>query len=346
MAAFMVVVCHARGYNWVELGSLAHADQTPLIKLFFAGTRVGLEWVIVFFVLSGFLVGGGVISRCLKGAFDLRLFAIDRFSRIWVPLIPALLLSLGVALFCGLPASLPDMIGNALGLQGIFFKNFAHNEPLWSLSYEIWFYVLIGAAGVILSPTSRNGVVSLLILFIGFMVFTRLSPIFLNCWLLGAFSYFLLSERKRPALLILALALAFIGAAISQLQSDSLSVTRSVLMSLLPDRHIATLIESAGIGLLIASICRIEPTSQVMLRVDKLGTTLAAFSYTLYLTHYPILGLWEHFMPERSPVFSIISFVIFVAKICSCLLVGWLLYLPFEAKTPVVRAWMKKVWPA
>jgi peptidoglycan/LPS O-acetylase OafA/YrhL len=243
----------------------------------------------------------------------------DRISRIWVPLVPALLLSLGVALFCGLPASLPDLVGNALGLQGIFFKNFAHNEPLWSLSYEIWFYVLIGAVGVILTQASRSRVVALLILLIGFMVFTRLSPIFLNCWLLGAFSYFLISERKRPALLILALALAFLGAAISQLQSDSLSVSRNALMSLLPARHVATLIESAGIGLLIASICRSQPTTQVMVEVDKLGTTLAAFSYTLYLTHYPILGLWEHFIPERSPVFSPISFAIFVAKICSCL---------------------------
>jgi peptidoglycan/LPS O-acetylase OafA/YrhL len=100
--------------------------------------------------------------------------------------------------------------------------------------------------------------------------------------------------------------------------------------------------ESAGIGLLIASICRVEPTTQTMIRVDKLGTTLAAFSYTLYLTHYPILNLWEHFVPERSPSFTSVSFAIFMAKICSCLLAGWLLYIPFEANTPRVRAWMRE----
>jgi peptidoglycan/LPS O-acetylase OafA/YrhL len=344
IAAFMVVVCHSRVYNWVEWGSLAKLDQTPVIKLFFASTRAGLEWVVVFFVLSGFLVGGGVISRCLKGVFDFRLFAIDRVSRIWVPLIPALLLSLGVALFCGLPVSLPDMVGNALGLQGIFFKNFAHNEPLWSLSYEIWFYVLIGAVGVILPPKSRSRVVALFVLFTAFMVFTRLSPNFLNCWLLGAFSYFLVSERKRPAVLILALALAFLGAAISQLQSDSLSISKSAWMSLLPGRLIATLTESLGIGLLVASICRIQPTSKLLITVEKAGTSLAAFSYTLYLTHYPILGLWEHFVPERSPVFTLLSCLIFVAKICSCLLMGWLFYLPFEAKTPEARAWIRSRW--
>ena len=344
VAAFMVVVCHARGYNWVEWVSLSKVYQTPFIELFFASTRAGLEWVVVFFVLSGFLVGGGVISRCLQGTFDYRLFTIDRISRIWVPLIPCLVLSLGVALFCGLQFSLADMVGNALGLQGIFFKSFAHNEPLWSLSYEVWFYVIIGSLGVILTAGSRPRMVAFSTLVMGFAVFTKLSPNFLLCWLLGAFSYFLISERKRYGLMIAALLLAVSGAAISQLQSESLSLSRNTLLSFLPCRNIATLIESAGIGLLIASICRIQPASQVMVRVDKLGTTLAAFSYTLYLTHYPILGLWEHFIPERSPSFTAISFAIFVAKICSCLLVGWLLYLPFEAKTSVVRGWLRSRW--
>lgn len=341
IAAFMVVVCHARGYNWVEWGSLLRMDQTPLIKLFFAGTRAGLEWVIVFFVLSGFLVGGGVISRCLTGDFDLRLFVIDRVSRIWIPLVPALLLSLGVALFCGLPASLSDMIGNALGLQGIFFKSFAQNEPLWSLSYEIWFYVLIGAVGTILSSESRSRVVAIAVLALGFMAFTRLSPNFLNCWLLGAFGYFLVSERKRPGLLALALAIACFGAAISQVQSDTLSVPRNTVINFLPDRNIAALIESAGMALFIALICGLQPTGQLMVSIDKLGAKLAAFSYTLYLTHYPVLKLWEHFVPERSSSFTFISLTIFLAKISSCLFVGWMLYLPFEAKTPAVRAWMR-----
>lgn len=344
IAAFMVVICHSRGYNWVEWGSLQKIDQTPLIKLFFASTRAGLEWVIVFFVLSGFLVGGGVISRCLKGAFDLRLFVIDRISRIWVPLIPALLLTFGVACYCGLPASLLDMLGNAFALQGVFFKNLGHNEPLWSLSYEVWFYVLIGSAGVLLTTSSRNRVVGFVALTIGFAVFTRLSPNFLNCWLIGAFSYFLVSGRKRPALLLFALLLALCGTGISQIQSDTLSVSRNSLISLLPSRNIATLMESAGIGLLIASICRVEPTSKLLITVEKAGTSLAAFSYTLYLTHYPILGLWEHFVPERSPVFTLLSFLIFVAKICSCLLMGWLFYLPFEARTPEARTWIRSRW--
>ena len=341
VAAFMVMVCHSRGYNWVEWGSLPKVDQTPVIKLFFAGTRAGLEWVIVFFVLSGFLVGGGVISKCMRGTFDCRLFAIDRISRIWVPLIPALFLSLGVARFCGLPASMLDMLGNALGLQGVLFKTFAHNEPLWSLSYEVWFYVFIGSLGVILSGGSLPRVTAFFSLVVVSTVFTRLGSNYLLCWLLGAFSFFLISESKRPGLLIAALILAASGAAFSQLQSDSLSVAVSTHIRFLPTRNIATLIESAGISLLIVSICRIQPSIQMMISVEKVGTTLAAFSYTLYLTHYPILNLWEHFHPQRSSTFSFFSMLIFTAKVLSCLVVGLLFYLPFEAKTPAVRTWLK-----
>ena len=64
------------------------------------------------------MVGGKVLERVANGVFDLRAYAIDRFSRIWVPLVPALFFTAGVALFWGRPVSSFDFIGNLLGLQG------------------------------------------------------------------------------------------------------------------------------------------------------------------------------------------------------------------------------------
>ena len=61
-AALMVVAIHSRGGTWVEWGRLTEASQTKLVAIFFAITRTGSESVLVFFVLSGFLVGGKVIS--------------------------------------------------------------------------------------------------------------------------------------------------------------------------------------------------------------------------------------------------------------------------------------------
>ena len=51
----------------------------------------GYTGVDVFFVLSGFLVGGAVMRA--GPAFDWRTYAIARLSRLWVVLVPALLLT-------------------------------------------------------------------------------------------------------------------------------------------------------------------------------------------------------------------------------------------------------------
>ena len=181
IAAFMVVVCHARGYNWVDFGNLPKSEQIFPIRLFFALTRAGLEWVVVFFVLSGFLVGGGVIRRTLDRTFDFSSFAIDRVSRIWVPLIPALILSLVIALVTGYAVSIAELLGNIFALQGIFFQNFAHNMPLWSLSYEVWFYIIIGAVGILLRAGNVRKTAAFIMLAAGAVVFTKLSYNYFSC---------------------------------------------------------------------------------------------------------------------------------------------------------------------
>ena len=340
IAAFMVVVCHVRGHHWMDYANLDKGSHTFAIISFFALTRAGLEWVVVFFVLSGFLVGGGVISKVMNHKFDIIQFVIDRFSRIWIPLMPAFVLSSVVGLYCGISFSISTLVGNLLGLQGIFFDVFAHNAPLWSLSYEIWFYVLIGSIAVILKSVWRAKTIALIILLVSFAVFTKLNTSLLACWLLGGFCFFLISDSRNPWLLFFGVVIALVGMFLSQLQADSLSFTKVGLIKLLPSRDLSSLIESLGIGLLISSICTIVPIGQSWVSLEHLGTKLAAWSYTLYLTHYPILMLMDHFYPERYHSLTSASFLLFVLKILACLVSAWLLYLPFEAKTVTIRIWL------
>jgi peptidoglycan/LPS O-acetylase OafA/YrhL len=42
-------------------------ESSVLKTAFFSATRVGLEAVVVFFVLSGFLVGGASLARSRQG---------------------------------------------------------------------------------------------------------------------------------------------------------------------------------------------------------------------------------------------------------------------------------------
>lgn len=342
IAAFMVVVCHVRGHHWMDYANLDKASHTFAIKSCFAFTRAGLEWVVVFFVLSGFLVGGGSISKVLERRFNVLNFTIDRATRIWIPLIPAFALSALVGSVCGIPISVSTLLGNIFAMQGLFSDVFAHNAPLWSLSYEIWFYILIGAIGITLTYSLYTRVSGIILLFISLSVFTRLNAALLGCWLLGAFSWFLISDRKKLGLLIVGLCIGLLGMLLSQLQADSLSFSRNYLFTLLPSRDVASLIESLGIGFLIASICTIVPTGTKMTNFEETGTKLAAWSYTLYLTHFPVLMLIEHFYPARYHAISLTTILLFIVKVAACMLTAWLLYLPFEARTPHIRGWLRE----
>jgi peptidoglycan/LPS O-acetylase OafA/YrhL len=50
--------------------------------------------VIVFFVLSGFLVGGSVIKAHRQGQWRWTGYLSRRLSRLWIVIVPALLLTL------------------------------------------------------------------------------------------------------------------------------------------------------------------------------------------------------------------------------------------------------------
>lgn len=345
-AALMVVFVHARGGNWVEWGRLEEASRTEATAVFFALTRIGSEWVTVFFVLSGFLVGGKVLERVMAKTFDVRAYAIDRFSRIWVPLIPSLLFTMVVALYLGRPVSAVDFFGCLLGLQTSFCENFGRNVPLWSLAYEIWFYLLAGCVAVIATSRSRARLWAYLGIAIGFVVFTRLEVVFLFCWLLGALSYGFRFEQHVGRLAAVGVAMVIAGCVCSQLNLSTVSLDTRSLKMLVPSPEIATLILSFGLALIVPLLPRLQPATVFLKKLDRMGSRLAAFSYTLYLTHYPVLAIWEKLTPERHFSISFLTVMLYFIKILSCLVFAWLLYLPFEAQTAALRKWLHRRFDA
>ena len=84
LAAVVVMLVHVRLRSFVELGALPSSEQSWRVGFFFAATRLGQEAVLLFFVLSGLLVGGQIIRRAKSGTFTLKSYGIDRCS---IPLI-------------------------------------------------------------------------------------------------------------------------------------------------------------------------------------------------------------------------------------------------------------------
>lgn len=130
-------------------------------KALYFATGVGRQSVMVFFVISGYLIGGSVLS----GRFSWGNYGAARLSRLWTVLLPCLLLTWIIDRLIGTidPAvlsgsytnvwnsgppsgsfsnSVLTLLGNLLFLQTIAVPVFGSNGPLWSLANEFWYYLL------------------------------------------------------------------------------------------------------------------------------------------------------------------------------------------------------------
>ncbi|MES2692862.1 MAG: acyltransferase family protein, partial [Verrucomicrobiota bacterium] len=148
LSALMVVCYHARPEHWPAWSTLPAAERTPGAAAFFFSIGMGTEAVAIFFVLSGFLIGGKVIRESRQGTFDAARFAVDRGVRLYVPLIPALALTVLCDKWLWPQEAgwrWAETLGNLFNLQGILVEPHRSNAVLWSLSCEFWLYVAAGS---------------------------------------------------------------------------------------------------------------------------------------------------------------------------------------------------------
>src|SRR5438046_727325 len=88
LAAVLVMVGHLRSFVFVNFASLNNPDVT--IKLFYGLTGLGHQAVIVFFAMSGFLVGGKALDDMISGRWSWSRYLVRRLLRLWIVLISAL----------------------------------------------------------------------------------------------------------------------------------------------------------------------------------------------------------------------------------------------------------------
>lgn len=328
-AALIVVLSHARGFLFQEYGALPAESRTAAMAAFYAITRLGHESVIIFFVLSGYLVGGKAFQRMASHSFMPSDYAVDRIFRIWIPLLPALILTAVLA------PDAPDLgtwVGNLLGLQGVVVPSLGGNGPLWSLAYEIWFYVLAYAIGR-QAIRKTIDVPALLLIALTTLIFTKLEVQYLACWLIGAAFY------AKPHRLSTASSLMLSGI-ICALAVAGLQLTGAGIASALSGPPVLRagleMLLAVGAGIACVTLVTLKPT-----RICAVVAPMAAFSYTLYLTHFPLLTALRSSGWARIDTIDLRAFVIYALAIISCMLIAWLIYLPFERNTSRLRSWFK-----
>src|ERR1700733_133985 len=192
LAAVEVLAFHGYQLMFQEQVPGAGHDASIVVaySALWAFSAHGMAAVIVFFVLSGYLVGGPALVRAKNGGLS----AIDYFSaraaRLYVVLIPALVISVfayisarnlgGWQAFVASHEHLYDAssllfasisptsaLCNGLFLQTITCPRFAGNMALWSLSNEFWYYVLIFAlVSVRKTPPFALLIVGICVLFV------------------------------------------------------------------------------------------------------------------------------------------------------------------------------------
>lgn len=341
IAAFEVLATHYRGAFFVEYGLLPASQQNLFTSIIFFFTRLGEESVLIFFVLSGFLVGGKSLEKILADKVDIKSYTIDRFVRIMLPLIASVILVIIIDLIIGNQIPYVDILGSIFSLQGIFTNSYS-NAPLWSLSYEVWFYVLMGCVMVMCRGQKKKVLIlSFFILAIVVLIFTtKLAPKYLLIWLLGAFAYFLPQSNKSTSKtkLLLLTGLLLIALVLTQISSASRSV--SIGFSFL-NRDMMSVLLAFTTCIFIHNIIQSVPQNKLATKIDKTGTKLSNFSYSLYLTHYPLISLLSFCGFPKSTSLNFKSISLYILEIIIALLIGYLVYLMSEKHTFEVKNFLK-----
>ncbi len=292
LAALQVAAAHLRAEFFPSLRSLDNPALWYQALAFFTG--FAHQAVLVFFLISGWLVGGSLLNK-LGQRDALKLYAIDRVSRLWTVLIPTFVLILAFGIMTGAldprnadfspanPFSVTALAGNLAGLQTMAVPEFGGNFPLWSLANESWYYLMfpllvlaVGApAGKRLLP---GGLLALAALLLPFHI-----VLYFSIWLLGAgFSRLRLEcgHLVRAGLLLLLAALSVYLRLTGG--SDDMSVAsypQYLLLSVLFMLFLSSTVVKAG------------PGARLFAPVKAGATFLSNFSFTLYVVHIPVLGM-------------------------------------------------------
>jgi peptidoglycan/LPS O-acetylase OafA/YrhL len=154
--------------------------------------RFGQEAVMLFFLLSGFVI---FYSTELHKDKTFRTYFVRRWRRIYPILFLALILAfLATSQHVVRNASFfGELFGNVLMFQdektlkpGVFVGTFLGNTPLWSLSYEWWFYMMFYTVWKFVAPARQLILVAVLsaIGFVSFVSFPNQVSLFLTYFII------------------------------------------------------------------------------------------------------------------------------------------------------------------
>ncbi len=276
-------------------------DVPTLVKGFYLITGLGHPAVMVFFVLSGYLVAGSAYRSHAAGEWSWRNYLISRLSRLWVVLVPCLILTFCLDMIgqygfgsgfyigeypeywsgpeAGGQMGITTFIGNIAFVQTILVPAFGSNGPLWSIAYEFWYYVLFPFAMLALLPgrAAKSRILDLIAFgVIALAVGGKIMALF-PVWLLGFVAW-----KLRESAFAILLRGPWIG----------LPMLLGTMLLMLGLR--AVQVEGLLYGYLFGCMVALSLpvlTGPIFSRQATFAHRFSDMSYSLYLSHFPVLAL-------------------------------------------------------
>ena len=287
-AAFVVFLGHAAGKSWTgsflwQLG--AYGDTC----------------VVVFFVLSGYVIG----YVCDTKELTWQPYAVNRVARLWSVVLPALALTFVIdyagvriapELYLNQPWYAGDMpllryIASALMLQEFWHVDLVPgiNGPFWSLSFEALYYVVFGIAFFARSRWKWLAI-GVALLAAGPMI-AALLPI----WALGWYAYHLTRRlRLAPALNWI----AFMAGLAMMVASPTLRHAAHANFTILGGVVVERYIDAAGFFLnLVGAYGLCVQARPLPARLARAIAHIAGTTFVLYLFHRPLIQLFSYLGP-------------------------------------------------
>jgi peptidoglycan/LPS O-acetylase OafA/YrhL len=362
-AAFLVLLSHTQTLFFTLMKDLPTPKRTFSGEAFAFLAGFGTQAVIVFFVISGYLVGGPLLQRMLqRRPLALRYYIAKRVLRLGIVMWPTLILTLMFDLAAMsirdpsmfLPVgvhqtlSLGTFFCNAVFLQTSACRTFGGDGPLWSLYNEFWYYVtwpmvlcglLASLAGVGRAAILAALILLLIILGVSQSAEAQLAIVpYMAIWIFGAIAF---NITRQPVWLATTIFLVLM-----------LGIRLCVRRDNWLNGHTARLLLDFPFAIAFANLL-------VALRFQRslpkpyggrLHNRLAGFSYSLYCVHMPtlmLLGTWMFYrwgVGAHMALDSVFSAMILFGVLASTVAFAYAFSLATEAHTDRIRHWALKAF--
>ena len=330
-AALVVVLGHADMYlgqfggnpeRWTSFGYLGVHSHAA---------------VMIFFVLSGYVVAYATEKKAENGSFSFRTYFLDRWSRIYSVLLLAIAFTLLIDFVGGIltpiyqdSSFIPQgdfalrLFANIFALQGIQGHRIqlGSNPALWSIGYEFIFYLLYGLLFFNRQMFCRRWVIPLIFTIVLLVIGWKMT-VYFGVWLMGVLAYRVTSTSPLA------------GFKISPWVLLSILIVSNHLINYTNSLGLPEILQDILFAGVVAALLVVDLPSPPHWRT-RINSYLAEFSYSLYAFHMPLIFFlcslffttFFQYMPRFLPG---------ILLVFACLVVGRIFFIIGESRRASFR---------